>query len=139
MNKEYRIESAKDPQRVIQFLEDKIYEHNSSAIQVDDGRLFALVINNENIVAGISGWTWASACEITNLWVDAEERKKGVGKELLAAAEAQARSCGCHTILIRSYSFQAPNFYEKHGFKIEIKIQDFPEGHYYYILTKRLT
>ena len=140
MNKKHFIESGIDPYEVIQLLEKKIYEHNSTKISKDDGLLFSRVVRdeNKNIIAGIAGWTWANICEITQLWVDETARKNGIGKMLLEAAEAEAKSKGCHTILIKSYSFQAPHFYERHGYKIEHILNGYPEGYSYYTLIKSI-
>jgi ribosomal protein S18 acetylase RimI-like enzyme len=140
MDKKYCIESGTDPHQVIQLLEDKIYEHNSTKTNKDDGFLFSRIVrdNNKDIIAGIAGWIWASICEITQLWVDEKVRKNGVGKMLLEAAEAEAKSKGCITILVRSYGFQAPHFYERYGYKIEHILNGFPEGHSYYFLAKKI-
>jgi len=136
----YKIEAGDDSERIIQFLEDKIYEHNSSEINKSDGELFSRIIRDENerIIAGIAGWTWAGACEITQFWVDENARNNGIGKLLLSAAETEAKSKRCFIILIKSYSFQAPHFYERHGYKIEYVLNDFPPGHDYYMLSKRI-
>jgi len=136
----YSIEAGNDLHQEIQLLEDKIYEHNAAALNKDDGRLFSRIVRDENreIVGGIAGWTWASACEITQLWVAENARKNGIGKMLLEAAEAEAKSNGCLTILVRSYSFQAPRFYEKYGYKAKLILNGFPEGYCYYILTKSI-
>lgn len=140
MSKKYQIEIGVDTQQVIQLLEDNIYEYNCGETHVANGNLFSRFVRDENreIIAGIAGWTWAGICEITQLWVDQHMRKGGLGKILLAAAEAEARAKGCLTILVRSFSFQAPRFYEKYGFKTEHVIADFPEGYNYYILSKRI-
>jgi ribosomal protein S18 acetylase RimI-like enzyme len=140
MNNEYSIESANDPQHVTQLLEDRIYEYNSDETHIDDGRLFSKIIRDRDkeIIAGIAGWTWAGICEITQLWVDRKIRGRGVGKILLEAAELEARTKGCSITLVRSYSFQAPHFYEKHGYRTENIINDFPKGHRYHILTKKI-
>src|SRR4030095_10836990 len=114
MDNKYSMESGQETLQVIQLLEDRIYEYNSAEIHIDDGRLFSRVVKDmdQEIIAGIAGWTWAGICEITQLWVDGKVRKKGIGKILLEAGEIEAKSRGCHTILVRSYSFQAPQFYE---------------------------
>src|SRR4030095_9317240 len=140
MDTKYCIEFGIDSLQVIQLLEDKIYGYNSSRINKDDGYLFSRIVRDENneIIAGIAGWIWASACEITQLWVNDNVRKNGIGKRLLEEAEVEARSKGCRTILVRSYSFQAPHFYERYGYKIEHILNGFPEGYSYYILTKKL-
>lgn len=124
----------------IQFLEDMIYEYNASEIGKNDGKLFSkLIYGTENqIIAGISGWTWANACEITLFWVKEEYRKKGYGRILLNSAEEEAKKGNCKAILLRTYSFQAPDFYQKYGFKIEHETKDFPIGHSDLCLIKRL-
>jgi GNAT superfamily N-acetyltransferase len=138
---ELKIESAEHQAEVIQFLEDKIYEFNSSTINKYEGTLFTKIIRdrNSNIIAGISGWTWAMVSEITLLWVEEEYRKNGIGKALLKAAEDEIIKKACTTILLRSYSFQAPSFYEKNGYKTVYILDDFPGGYKHYNLVKRIT
>jgi len=140
IEKKYSIEVGIDSQQVIQFLEDRIYEHNSTSIDKDDGLLFSRIVRDENndVIGGVAGWTWARVCEITQLWVDEKVRGMGIGKMLLEAAEAEARNKGCVTALVKSYSFQSPHFYERYGYKIEHILYGFPEGHRYYTLTKRV-
>lgn len=127
-------------QKEIQFLDDMIYEYNVAKTNRDDGKLFSKLIydSGNNIIAGISGWTWASACEITLFWVKHDYRMKGYGKILLNAAEAEAKKEKCKTIFLRTYSFQAPHFYQKYGYKVEHEINDFPYGHSSFCLIKRL-
>lgn len=124
----------------LKFLEDRIYEFNSGKTGINDGRLFAFFVRNgqQEIVAGLSGWTWANACEIRDLWVHPEWRGQGYGRSLLESAEEEARTRGCKTILLSSYSFQAPAFYEKCGFKLAWLLNDFPPGHQNCFLIKRL-
>ena len=59
MEENYRIESAPDVHRVMEFLEDRIYEHNCKMTSRVDGNLFSLVIRAEggDVIAGIAGWT----------------------------------------------------------------------------------
>lgn len=140
MKENYCIEDGGDSAQVTQFLEDKIYEYNSNRLKKYDGCYFSKIIRdkNKNIIAGVGGWTWAGACEIAQLWVDESARKLGLGKKLLESAESEAKSKGCLTVLVRTYSFQAPGFYEKYGYKTEYMLSEFPEGFNYYILTKRI-
>ena len=137
---EFRIESVEHQAEAIQFLDDKVYEFNAAAINKYDGNLFARIIRDQNndIIAGISGWTWAMVSEITLLWVKEEYRNNGLGKILLKAAEEEIIKKGCTTILLRSYSFQAPLFYEKNGYKTVYILDDFPNGYKHYNLVKRI-
>ena len=57
---------------------------------------------------------------------------------LLEAAEVEARGRGARTILVRSYSFQAPAFYERHGYGILHIIEGFPAGFRYHLMMKPL-
>ncbi len=138
MEEEYSVQNAKDTQAVVNILEDKIFEFNSRTTNKLDGNLFAKIVQDGHgaIVAGIAGWTWAGACEITYLWVEEGLRNKGIGKKLLLAAEQEAKQKNCGTILIRSYSFQAPLFYERNGFKVAHIIEGFPPGYDYYTVIK---
>ncbi len=140
MKSEHRIELGEDPQRVAHLLEDRLYEHNSGKVDRHDGSLFSRIVRDDGgaVVAGVAGWTWAGACEITQLWIEESLRSRGIGKRLLEAAEEEARSKKCSTILVRTYSFQAPAFYEKHGYEIVHVVKGFPRGHSYFTLTKRL-
>ncbi len=140
MGKEYHIEIGTNSPQIVQILEDEIYKHNSRKINRSGGAFFSRVVKDDSgeIIAGIAGWTWAGACEITLLWVHENLRNRGIGKRLLEAAEEEARSKKCSAILVRSYSFQAPQFYERHGFHPEHIMDNFPQGFQYYILTKKI-
>jgi ribosomal protein S18 acetylase RimI-like enzyme len=81
----------------------------------------------------------ATACEITLFWVKENYRNKGYGQALVNAAEAEAKKEKCKTIFLRSYSFQAPSFYQKHGYKVEHKIKDFLLGRSSFCLVKTLS
>jgi GNAT superfamily N-acetyltransferase len=69
--------------------------------------------------------------------VDPTWRGQGYGQSLLEAAEEEARSRGCKVILISSYSFQAPAFYQKCGYELAWQLNDFPPGYQYCFLIKR--
>ncbi len=69
-----------------------------------------------DVVAGLSGWTWGTCAGIELVWVHEDLRGSGWGARLLAAAEGEARSRGCHQVLVSSFTFQAPEFYRRHGY-----------------------
>lgn len=45
---------------------------------------------------------------------------------------------GCRLILLDSFSFQAPDFYKKHGYREYGVVEDHPKGHSQHFLEKRL-
>ena len=80
------------------------------------------------VVAGISGWTWGNCCELQNLWVEPSRRGRGLATRLLAAAEAEAAARGCSQTVHFTYDFQARALYEKSGYELVGRVEDFPSG-----------
>lgn len=121
-------------------LEDSLYGFNVAATGVDDGRYLSIFLkrNDGTIYAGLHGHSWAGVCEIKTLWIADSERGKGLGSRLLAAAEEEARRRGCHVIHLASFTFQAPDFYERHGFQQLVRLEDFPRGQANILLAKTL-
>ncbi|MDQ1143849.1 ribosomal protein S18 acetylase RimI-like enzyme [Bacillus sp. SORGH_AS 510] len=62
------------------------------------------------------------------LWVDESLRGQGKGQELIQIAETFAREKGCTLMRLETFSFQAPEFYKKLGFKEIGKLDNFPKG-----------
>ena len=122
-----RIEIEVAPKDV-RFLEDRLYEFNVEQIGFDDGKWLSIFVRDDTgaIVAGLHGWTWCGSCQIQTLWVHRDLRRQSYGKRLMAAAEQEARARGCRQILLDTFSFQAPRFYEKLGFEIIGEAEDFP-------------
>jgi GNAT superfamily N-acetyltransferase len=124
----------------VQYLEDRLYEHNSGATGVADGQLLAFFSRDESgrIIGGICGNTWGGGCEIRQFWVEPSRRHLGLGTLLFRAAEREARRRGCSQMLLMTFSFQAPAFYERHGFEVVATIADHPRGHRNLLMRKRL-
>ncbi len=51
------------------------------------------------------------------LWLSARARRLGLGRRLVEEAERRARRRGSLLLHLNTYSFQAPGFYEKLGFR----------------------
>jgi GNAT superfamily N-acetyltransferase len=123
----------------VQYLEDRIYEFNASATGIADGEWLAFFVREqERIVAGICGNTWGGTCELRQFWVEQSQRNRGLGTKLFRAAEQEARRRGCTQIVLMTFSFQAPSFYQRHGFEVVATIEDHPRGHRSLLMRKRL-
>jgi GNAT superfamily N-acetyltransferase len=72
------------------------------------------------------------------LWLSARARRKGIGSKLLEEAERRARRRGSHLIHLNTYSFQAPGFYEKQGYRRFGGISGSPRGGSRHFYVKRL-
>ena len=123
------------------FLDAKIYEFNAQATGHRDGRPFSSVVRDEagNILAAINGHTWGGCCHVAHLWVHESWRRQGIGSTLLRAVEKEAVRRGCTQSLVVTHSFQAPGFYERHGYLREATIPDYPRGHAQHLYLRRLT
>lgn len=84
---------------------------------------------------GVSFWSWVF---VEALWIAPPLRRRGEGRRLVAAAEAEARRRGCHAMLLDTFSFQAPGFYRAMGFVELAALEDFPPPHQRFFFAKRL-
>jgi ribosomal protein S18 acetylase RimI-like enzyme len=138
---ELRIETTEDDAHdEIHFLEDRLYEFNREATGIHDGRLLRVFARGGDgeLLGAATGHTWGSTCEIVQLWIAAPLRGGGLGRELMARAEAEARERGCRQLVVTTHSFQAPGFYRKLGFEVLGEVPDYPAGHSEVTLRKRL-
>lgn len=88
------------------------------------------------IIAGLVGKTYWGCLFINYLWVSDSLRGTGLGKMLLRQAEAEAQKRGCTFGWLTTFDFQAPRFYEKHGYRVVGQMDNFPPGHTLYTLRK---
>ncbi len=132
------IETDPDAQDV-RVLDDGLYEYNVAQTRIDDGRLLGIFLRDERgqIMAGVYGWTWGGVLEVNKLWVRADARGRGYGTQLLQAAEREGIRRGAQLALLDTYSFQAPEFYQQHGYQVYGEL-DYPLRWKKYFLKKIL-
>jgi GNAT superfamily N-acetyltransferase len=133
------IDPHPDP-RDVQFLEDRIHDYNVECTGIAGGQLVSHIARDREgaIVAGIYGWTWGGCLEIRILWVRDDLRGGGLGSTMLAAAEQVARERGCTLAVLDTHSFQAPEFYRRHGYEVYGRLEGYPRGHAKIFLKKAL-
>ena len=85
---------------------------------------------NETIQAGLKGTSFYNWLFIDWLWIAESFRGKDYGSSLLSQAEAIAKKRGCIGVFLDTYSFQAPHFYAKHGYKEIGRLLNLPPGHH---------
>ena len=69
-------------------------------------------------MAGIYAVRELDCVTIEYLYVEEKHRGRGYGSQLLERIEQQARAAGAKRIFLNTFSFQAPAFYEKHGYQL---------------------
>lgn len=89
-------------------------------------------------VGGVIGdmhWDWL---HVDLLWITDELRGHGYGHRLLTLIEEEARRRGAKNAYLDTFSFQAPDFYKQHGYRVFGELPDFPAGHTRYFFVKQL-
>jgi ribosomal protein S18 acetylase RimI-like enzyme len=125
----------------IHAIEDHLYEHNRHATRRHDGQGLGFVIRDQlgRMVGVAAGYSWAGTSELKQMWIDEAYRGRGYARALLNAFVAEACSRGVRRIWVASYDFQAPEMYERAGFRRMAEFKDWPEGHINVILCKTLS
>src|SRR3954447_6852211 len=125
----------------IQELRHQLYRYNVASLDGLEGDTLAIFVRGPDgeLQGGIYGWTWAGWLEINLLWVHEQQRGRGLGSRLLAAAEAEGQARGAHTALLDTHTFQAPAFYQQHGYEVYATVEGYPPGHSKLFFRKRLT
>ena len=96
---------------------------------------FARAASGE-LIGGVVGRWWGSCCELQQLWVEPSHRGKGIGTQLIGAFEAHARSRGCSSFYLETFSFQAPTLYQSLGYEVAYEHKMYPHGIAKFIMTK---
>ena len=127
-------------QRVVATIQSGLREHNQSRhMDLNAGRnVFAVHGIGQAVVAGLIcdvAYGWLT---IESLWVRGDYRGQRLGSRLLESAEQLGRTRGCHGAHLTTYSFQAPGFYERHGYEQFGKLDDYPEDQSMVFLRKKL-
>ena len=104
------------------------YKRTVLSVRDDKGRLLGGLI--------LQSYWRESYIEL--LWLSARARRAGYGSQLIEEAERRARRRGSRLIHLNTYSFQAPGFYEKHGYQRFGGISGSPQGESRHFYVKRL-
>ena len=91
------------------------------------------------IAGGLIGSTCLAWLDIEILAVRAGERRRGIGRRLVRAAESEAVLRGCRYAALDTTDFQAPGFYERLGYAVAGTFEHrVGEGHTKFFFTRTL-
>ena len=138
MSDEYQIIPLEKPEWGV--IGGGISEFNEEQAGSDQGQNLCFVLRSpdEEIVGGVIGATHWDWFYINLMWIKEELRGQGYGGQLLALAEEEARRRGAKNAYLDTFSFQAPGFYKKYGYRVFGELDDFPAGHQRFYLKKEL-
>lgn len=113
---------------------------NEADVGPADRRPLAVVVRDDagSIVAGISGYTAWGWLYVQWLWVAEAQRGAGLAGRMLKAAETEARTRGCHSAYIDTFSPVALKTYQRAGYVPFGALENFPEGRTRTFLQKKL-
>ncbi|MDZ5607849.1 GNAT family N-acetyltransferase [Bacillus pseudomycoides] len=125
------------------YINNQLYEYNLKHFPVDlRGRYqeIHLFLKDENskIRGGILGeicWNWL---EIHTFMIDEDIRQLGYGTKLLLEIEQIALEKNCDFIKVDTLSFQALDFYKKHGYQVFGVLDNVGRDFKHYYLKKDL-
>ncbi len=114
--------------------------HNDAAVGPTARRQVAIVLRDDagTVIGGLWGKIGYRWLFVEYLAVPLSHKGRGIGRDLMQRAEAEARDAGCIGIWLDTFSFQARGFYEKLGFAVFGDIPDFPPGETRFFLSKRI-
>jgi len=132
--------STRDP-RAEAAIEDGLAAFNREKFgRVDAQTLDVLVRDDKSgeTVGGILGHTSLGLFFLDLFYLPEALRGGGLGSRLIIQAENEARRRGCTAALVYTVTFQAPGFYERHGYRRFGEIACPPDGATRIFLTKPL-
>jgi GNAT superfamily N-acetyltransferase len=95
---------------------------NFNASHAAPARAAAICIHradpNGGIAGGLYGMIAYDWLAIELLFIPEDLRRRGLGSQLVAEAEEQARTRGCIGAWLDTFSFQARRFYERQGYSL---------------------
>ena len=123
---------------------DEIYQQlkkfNLSKMEPSEEIPLGVFMNDDNGVkkAGLTGETFGNWLCKKYLWVSEDLRGRGIGSQLLQAAESEAMKRGAKYVFVDTFSFQAPEFYRKHGYEEVFQLYEYPYSGSRSYFTKKI-
>ena len=119
-----------------QIIGDLIRSYNRSKREAAESEPLNLYVEDDKgeLMAGLVAETFGNWLEIEYLFVKEDLRGQGIGSQLLQQAESEAKNRNCRFAFVNTYQFQAPAFYQKHGYQEVFILKDYPytgQRHYY--------
>lgn len=117
-----------------------LLEYNLARIEDKNPRDLGIYLQDETgeKVGGLIGNTHGNWLLVKYLWVREDQRGQKIGSALLKQAEEAAKERGCRYAFLDTFSFQAPAFYEKHGYMSVFTLEEYPVTGKRYYFTKTL-
>lgn len=113
------------------FLGEGLNEHNRDQAGYWDQRPLAVLVCDPDtgaVLGGLTGRTSLGLAFIDLVYLPVPLRGRGYGARILEAAEVEARRRGCRAGVLYTITFQAPEFYARHGWEEFGRVECDPPG-----------
>jgi GNAT superfamily N-acetyltransferase len=104
-----------------EIIEQGLARYNEDKAGYRDSRPLAVLISvpgSKAVVGGLLGRTSLGLLFIDLFFLPPSLRKHGLGSRIMQAAEDEARRRGCRKAVVITINFQAPEFYQRHGYQV---------------------
>ena len=110
----------KPNEHFIRSLRSALIHHDESITGHIKIQRLGICVNDSSggTVAAIYGWIEWGWLYVDLLWVDKDFQNQGLGTKLLLKLEQLATEQGINRAYLDTGSFEAPDFYKKHGYEI---------------------
>jgi GNAT superfamily N-acetyltransferase len=125
----------------VALISDALDSFNIDTTGIDDRRPLAVLVRDpatHEVIGGLTGRTSLGLLFIDLFHLPPRLRGRGLGSEILRRAEDEARTRGCRAAVLYTISFQAPDFYRRHGWQRLGEVPCDPPGTSRVFLTKEL-
>jgi GNAT superfamily N-acetyltransferase len=126
----------------VAMISDGLDRFNREQAGYDDRRPLAVLVRDPQtgrVVGGLTGWTSLGLLFVDLFHLPPELRGSGLGGEVLRRAETEGRQRGCRSAALYTISFQAPDFYRRHGWRVFGEVPCDPPGTSRVFMTKDLS
>ncbi len=112
-------------------IEEGLNQFNDLMTGMSDRKPLSVFIKSTQtgeVLGGMQGSSSLGLLFIDLFYLPPELRKMGLGTDILRRFEEEGRKRGCTAAFLYTISFQAPDFYKKHGWEEFGRIDCKPEG-----------
>jgi GNAT superfamily N-acetyltransferase len=115
--------------------------YNATRFRPSDNTTLDILVRDDNsdeILGGLLGHTSYGLFFLDLFYLPEGLRGAGLGSRIIVLAEDEARRRGCTAAFVYTVTFQAPEFYERHGYRRFGEIACPPDGATRIFLSKTL-
>ncbi|RAP57315.1 GNAT family N-acetyltransferase [Oleiagrimonas sp. MCCC 1A03011] len=125
----------------IDLISEQLDRFNTDATDIEDRRPLAVLVKDPesgDVLGGLTGRTSLGLLFVDLFHLPVSLRGSGLGSRILQMAEAEAKRRGCKAGVLYTISFQAPDFYRRHGWQAFGEVPCDPPGTSRIFMTKTL-